>query len=163
VKKDEADTVEIEMILQMYQYSECGLDYIYLANGFDYVTSPAGKAIVIQDVDGLHEAIGRFLLRERATLGGAEIRFVRHELGLSQSSLACNLGVTEQTVRRWEQDRQSLPKTADAVLRLMYSEKFGGNEKVSNILKRMADLEDEIDRRVVLEESDDVWDVREAA
>lgn len=147
----------------LYHYTECGLDDVYLASGVDYVDTPAGQSVVIQDIDGLHDAIGRFLVQERKVLSGPEIRFLRHELLMSQGSLAKFLGVTEQTVRRWEQGRQEIPRAADAVLRSVYSEKAGGNEKISTILKRIADLEDELDRSIVLEECDNAWDIREAA
>jgi putative transcriptional regulator len=146
-----------------YQYKESGLDNVYLVNGFDYVETPNGRSVVIQDIDGLHKAIGHFLINERKVLAGEEIRFLRHELTLSQNMLADTLDVTEQTVRRWEQNKLPIPRSADAILRSLYAEQAGGNRKISHILKRIADIEDEIDRSLVLEESDDAWDIVEEA
>ncbi len=148
---------------KMYHYTESGIDNVYLVNGFDFIDTAAGRSVVIQDMDGLHEAIGRFLVRERKVLSGGEIRFLRHELGMSQNTLARILDVTEQTVRRWEQDKLSIPRAADAVLRSIYAEKIGGNDKLSEILQRMADIEDEIDRSMCLEESNDEWDIVDEA
>ena len=44
---------------EMYHYTESGLDNVYLVNGFEFIPSPSGKSVVIQDIDGLHNAIGR--------------------------------------------------------------------------------------------------------
>lgn len=148
---------------KMYHYTESGLDNVYLVNGFDIVPSPAGQSVVIQDVDGLHDAIGRFLIRERKVLSGKEIRFLRHELDMSQNTLARMLDVTEQTVRRWEQEKLSIPRAADALLRSLFAEKIGGDGKISAILARIADIEDEIDRSLRFEESGDEWDVVDEA
>src|SRR5437867_1968128 len=147
--------------MKTYHYTESGLDNIYLVNGFDFVEAPSGRGVVIQDIDGLHAAIGKFLLTERKTLSGQEIRFLRHELTMSQESFAHILDVTEQTVRRWEQNKQPIPRAADAALRSLYAEKFGGNGSMSGILKRIADIEDEIDRSVWFEEANDEWDIVE--
>ena len=140
-----------------YQYRESGLDNVYLVNGFDYVETAGGRNIIIQDIDGLHEAIGRFLINERKVLSGNEIRFLRHELDMSQDTLAGILDVTEQTVRRWEQNKLSIPRAADAILRSIYAEKIGGNKTISDILKRISDIEDEMDRALVFEEANDKW------
>ena len=147
-----------------YQYKESGLDNVYLMNGYEYAEGQGGsRAVIIHDIDGLHGAIGRYLIKERKTLSGDEIRFLRHELGMSQNVLSRLLDVTEQTVRRWEQDKLSIPRAADAILRSVYAEKIGGNEKVSEILQRISDIEDEIDRAMIMEELNDEWDIVEEA
>lgn len=155
----------MKMVKGTYHYKESGLDDVYLMNGFDYVEGQGGnRSVVIHDIDGLHEAIGRYLINERKVLKGAEIRFLRHELSMSQAALAALLDVTEQTVRRWEQDKLPIPRTADAALRSIYGETIGGDGKLSAILKRIADIEDEIDRReMVLEDKNHTWDIVEDA
>ena len=86
-----------------YQYAECGLDNVYLANGFEL----ADGRLRIHDIEGLHRAIGRWLVSTMRNLSGNEIRFLRHELEMSQATLDLLLGVTEQTVLRWERRRGS--------------------------------------------------------
>ena len=51
-----------------YHYTGCGLDNIYLANGFERKVTPYGEGVSIADADGLHEAIGRLPERQRLTL-----------------------------------------------------------------------------------------------
>jgi putative transcriptional regulator len=148
----------MKMVNGIYQYTESGLDNVFLASGYSFKgNSRQGRSVVIHDIDGLHEAIGRVLIEDRKILAGQEIRFLRHELGMSQSTLAQMLDVTEQTVRRWEQDKLPIPRTADATIRSIYAEHVGGNSKMSEILQRIADLEDDIDRKMMLEADDDEW------
>ncbi len=142
-----------------YHYTESGLDSVYLVNGYELVEGKNGASLIIQDIDGLHNAIGRLLVTEQKRLSGKDIRFLRTELLLSQAVLAQLLQVDEQTVARWEKGKTKIPGTADATLRLLYLEHIGGNEKISDLLRRIADIDDDMDRRLTLEESDTGWDI----
>lgn len=58
---------------------------------------------------------------------GADLRAIRHDLGLSQEALARELQVSSNTVARWEQGNRpiprSLPLTIDGLrLRLLARE-----------------------------------------
>ena len=61
---------------ETYHYTESGFDSIYLVN--DY-TLEDGR-LKILDIEGLHQAIGHWLVTSRKNLSGAEIRFLRHVL-----------------------------------------------------------------------------------
>ena len=105
-----------------YHYTECGLSNIHLLNGFKFIETPRGKSVSINDIDGLHKAIGLSLVTSKKDLSGEEIRFLRNELLMSQSSLARLLGVSEQAIRRWENGKADIPKPSESLLRLLYSE-----------------------------------------
>jgi putative transcriptional regulator len=125
----------------MYQYSESGLDNIFLENGYHYHPTPYGQGVSIQDTEGLHKAIGRWLISLRKRLNGAELRFLRLEMEATQRDLAEILGTKEQTLRLWEKNRtKSMPKTADRLLRALYSEYLGGNPSIKRMLKRLAEF-----------------------
>ena len=79
-----------------YRYHECGLSNIYLVNGFNVIETPLGKAVSVHNVDGLHRAIGMFLITNCRNLSGDEIRFLRNEMLMSQKILSALLGVSEQ-------------------------------------------------------------------
>lgn len=147
------------MTVRPYHYRESGLDSVYLMNGFVIRETKRGRTISITDIDGLHQAIGRTLLDERKRLSGKEFRFLRHELGMSQSVLGGLIGADEQTVARWEKGRTKAPKTAEATLRLLYEEMLNGNVSVSGTLRRIADLEASLDRRMEFCETAHGWDV----
>lgn len=108
-----------DVVTETYRYTECGLDNVLLANGHEL----KGGRLRIRDIEGLHRAIGRWLVSTRKRLTGSEIRFLRHELELSPVMLAILLGVNERTVVRWENDRDR-PSTgnpaAERILRLLY-------------------------------------------
>jgi putative transcriptional regulator len=128
-----------------YHYRECGLNNIYLANGFKIIKTDRGEAISIHDIDGLHCAIGMRLVSSKKDLSGDELRFLRHEMLMSQNTLASLLGVNEQAVRRWENGRTTIPKPSESLIRLLYGEKnLNQHGKISEALKKIANLEDQI-------------------
>lgn len=142
-----------------YHYLESGLDYVFLGNGFEVREDNEGTTVFIQNIEGLHKVIGHHLATDKKRLRGKEIRFLRTEMLMSQRVLASLLQVDEQTVARWEKGHIRMPASADATLRLLYLEHNGGNEKISKLLQTIADLEDEIDRRMTLEETEDGWNI----
>lgn len=143
-----------------YHYTESGLDYVYLVGGVDYHAGPRGKTISIRDLEGLHRAIGNYLVTEKSNLSGPELRFLRHEMLMSQSTLAHLLKVKEQTIHRWESGKtEQIPTSADVLIRLLYNESIGNDEhKIKETLKRIANIEDEMSRaKLTMIEKDGVW------
>jgi DNA-binding transcriptional regulator YiaG len=126
----------------VYRYTESGLPNVWLANGYAVHDTPYGRGVSIMDVEGLHRVIGQALLR-KPSLSGAEIRFLRKELGCSQKGLAEIIGTSEQTVSLWERDRGQIPPAADRVIRLFYTEHVDGNVQVRKLVERLAETERE--------------------
>lgn len=127
-----------------YQYTECGLSNIYLLDGFETVETPRGSGVKIQDIEGLHLAIGQMLVRETRDLGGKEFRYLRHELNLTQQNLAALLGVDVQAIARWEKDKniEGIYGPAQRLIRLLYEEQTKGNEGIIKPLQRLAELDE---------------------
>jgi len=146
-----------------HHYRECGLNHIYLLNGFAYRETRHGRAVSIQDVDGLHRAIGAHLAKEKRVLTGAELKFFRIELSLSQSMLGMLLGKSGQTVARWEKGQSRIDATADRVVRLLYTQQSGSNEDIRSALQELAALDDFVEEEVCFEETDEGWKLRVAA
>lgn len=142
-----------------YHYTECGLDNIYLVNGYKTIETVEGQAVSIHDVDGLHKAIGLNLVTAKKILSSKEIRFLRNELLMSQSTLGKLLGVSEQAVRRWETGKTTMPKPSEFLLRLIYVDCVKNrNSTVSNLLKEIADLEDRInDKQIFFVDTKQGW------
>ncbi len=131
---------------ERYHYLECGLDDVYLMNGYERIRSARGTSIAIRDVDRLHRAIGEHLCRHKKDLSGKEVRFLRRELLVSQATLAHLLGLSEQTVHRWEKEKSGMPKAAEALVRLLCMEQATQSaDSIRNRLRRIADLEGRID------------------
>ena len=94
----------------------------FCLNGFERNASPRGRTIAIKDIDALHRAIGEHVSRHRKALSGKELRFLRQEMLMSQATLAHLLDVSEQTVHRWEAEKTSCPRAAEALIRRLYLE-----------------------------------------
>lgn len=105
----------------MYQYSSCGLENVFLKNGYTIKETPYGPAVSIDDIEGLHRAIAHDILRQRTPLTGQQFRFLRKEQDLTQAEMAAILGVTEQTVAAWEkQKKEPVQVMTDISMRAYY-------------------------------------------
>ena len=140
--------------MEKYHYSESGLDYVWLVNGFERHDTPYGSGVSIHDVDGLHALIGMRIAEQSNTLSGAEVRFLRHELDLSQKALGSLLGVKDQTVARWEKEAVSIPGPAQRLLSALYREAITGDSNLSDGLKRLTELDVSIHAMINLARSD---------
>jgi putative transcriptional regulator len=126
-----------------YQYTESGLDYVYLENGFEETDTPYGRAIEIEDMEGLHLVVGKWLLRCAKPLTGAEFRFLRHELDLSQKQLARLMGEAEQNIGRWERARSKyVNPSADRIIRALYSESIGSRKTLRELIEALSEGDD---------------------
>jgi DNA-binding transcriptional regulator YiaG len=142
-----------------YHYTECGLENIYLSNGFKFTENPRGRAVSIHDIDGLHKVIGLYLVTSKKDLSKEEVRFLRNELLMSQNTLGRLLGVSEQAVRRWERGKTMIPKPSEFLLRLLYREQVDDEDgKIATLLKEIADLEDRMkDQRLLFVDTKKGW------
>lgn len=143
----------------MYHYTESGLQNIYLANGYKAKKTPHGKAVSISDLEGLHQAIGRHIAA-RGYMTGAEFRFLRKELDLSQTRFGALLDVSEESISLWER-RGRVPKMACRWMQALYLESVTGNVKVKDLIEKLADLDREQRERIVFEDTGAGW--KEAA
>lgn len=144
-----------------YHYTEGGLTNVWLANGYTIRKTKYGAGVSIRDVEGLHKALAR-ALSNKPRLTGAEVRFLRKEMGLSQRGLGELLGVTDQAVALWER-KGRLPKTADRLLRLIYIEHENGNTPIVSFIERLNDMDKNVQERIIAEEAKDGWKTRLAA
>ena len=143
----------------MYHYTESGLQNVWLKNGYVIHNTPYGKGVSIHDVAGLHKIMGRVIARQ-PKLTGAQLRFLRKEMGMSQSALAALIGTSEQNVSLWER-RGHIPKTGDRLIKALYVEHIGGNEKIRELIDRINALDITAKEKFEFEQSKERW--KEAA
>ena len=142
----------------MYHYTECGLRNVWLANGYRTIETEYGKATAIENMEELHKVIGKQLATSKPHLTGAEFRFLRKELGLSQARFGQPFDYDAQTVALWERNKSRLPKWADRMIRLLYLEKVAGNAKVNELLERLHDLDrQEHEEKHIFQETAKGW------
>ena len=124
-------------------YTGCGLDNIHLMNGWSVDET---DALHIEDIQGLHRAIGQSLVFLNRKLKGKEIRFVRHFLDLSQKSFGERLGVDYQSVLRWETGKGKITKPVDRFLKALLHEYLNENSRVVDVIDQISDTDN--DRKI---------------
>ena len=65
----------------------CGLDNVWLVNGFKVKATRHGNAVAVSDVDGLHHLIAQTLTDKPGRLTGKAFRFLRTLCVFKQQSL----------------------------------------------------------------------------
>lgn len=101
-------------------YRACGLDEIYLLNGYDLEDHDGEQHMSVIKLEELHQAIGRHLVTHRKGLTPKEIRFLRNTMGITQADLAARLGNNSQSVARWEKGECEVPGPSEKLLRLVF-------------------------------------------
>lgn len=141
-----------------YHYTDSGLDNVFLQNGYRIHQTPYGVGVSIEDVEGLHHAIGDWIVHAPKPLNGAEVRFLRLEMDLSQRRLADLIGSEEQNVRRWEKARsRQIPGTADRMIRALYVSYCDNDSTVRTLVEQLAELDEIEAGRLTFEDTDSGW------
>jgi len=140
----------------MYHFTDGGLRNVWLENGYAEQTTPYGDGISFHDLDGLVIAICRALCKKPGKLTGAEFRYIRNALLLSQKMLGQLVGYTEQAVAKWEKSGKA-PKAIDLTIRLLFNEKHGGNRSVTTLIKALNALDCVSYTKIIVKEERSKW------
>lgn len=127
-----------------YRYVECGLDNIYLRNGFKIHETPYGRGVSFENLRGLHKAIVRALFVKKGWLEPQEFRFLRNHLKLTQGEFADLIGTTRQNIGRWERgDTDDIPGPADRLARLCAVAEIRTKDELLTVLEKAREPEPE--------------------
>lgn len=77
------------------------------------------EGIVIPRIAQLHRVLAETFVTQRRMLAPVEVRFLRKHLGMSTSDFAKRIGVSRETVSRWETGAQGMGSVADRLVRLL--------------------------------------------
>jgi DNA-binding transcriptional regulator YiaG len=127
-----------ELLPEPYAYREIGLGNIVLLNGVTKEQTPYGSMTHIECIHGLHRAIGLAIAEKSEPMSGAEFRFLRKQLGLTQAELAARMHVTDQTIANYEKEKSSLGP-ADPFIRALYLVHILPNRTRVEVLKPMVE------------------------
>jgi putative transcriptional regulator len=141
----------------MYHYLVCGVDDVWLANGYRWHRTAYGPALGIHDILALQAAIARSIAERPVPLTAQSFRLLRHELDLSQQALADALGCEVQALARWEKGRSRIPAPAERLLRALYLEHAGVLPVLRDMLRRLADGRDARSKKLVFERARGAW------
>ncbi|MGI4818631.1 helix-turn-helix domain-containing protein [Brevundimonas sp.] len=127
------------MTRQDYRYDECGLDNVILV-GLSVCEDDQGEATyTIPNINRLHRSIMAAVAAKPTGLNGKELRFLRTELGLTQSEMAEIVSKDTQTIGRWERNEKPIDGAAETVIRLLATQHADGAEplpRVEDVAKR---------------------------
>ena len=139
------------------RYLACGLDNVFLTSGFERKERAGQWATSVEDADGLHRAIAKHLVLHRKQLLGKEVRFLRKHLELTQAELGEMLGLTDQSIARYEKEKVPFEGAADMLLRVLVAGHAVGALKPIEIVEKIRSSDDSIRPDLVLEHEDDHW------
>jgi len=122
-----------------YRYDASGLPYVTL-KGVEVRRCPkCGETeVAIPAIEGLHRAIAGALIRKRARLVAAEIKYLRKFLGWSGADFAEHVGTTPETVSRWEHGKMPMGSAAERLLRLMVATSAPVSNYTVDVLAELA-------------------------
>ncbi len=107
-----------------YHYTECGLNNVII-EGLNVFPDDEGDDVVeIPFINELHLAIASGIVMHDQGISGAELRFLRSEMGMTQAELAALVHKDKQTVGRWERAEWEIDSTSETIIRRFAIEKL---------------------------------------
>src|SRR6516162_999531 len=86
-----------------YHLKAVGLPNVYLLNGVSFEKDDEyGDVAHIENIKGLHVAIGLYIVEKPGLMTGKEFRFLRKQMGLTQEGLGQKLQLSAQTIANYE-------------------------------------------------------------
>ena len=121
-----------------------GVPHIEL-HGVEVTRCPACgvESVGIPRIAQLHTVIAHGFVTQPRMLAPTEIQFLRKHVGLSGADLAQRMGVSRETVSRWESGAQPMGPVADRLLRLLVvthapSESYAADDLLKSLSNQAA-------------------------
>ena len=138
-----------EKRVELYRYAESGLPNVYLADIRVIECRECGTLLpVMPSILKLHASIAEALAMKPSMLTGAEMRFLRKQLGLSAVQWASYMKMDKASVSRLENGHNPIGRQTDALIRLLYFRLLEEKENrhiSEHITELIADVEQDSD------------------
>ena len=122
-----------------YLYKESGLPNVTLmAIEVGRCSSCGEHEAVIPKIEQLHRVVATAIARKAPGLTPEEIRFLRKYLGWSGADFAAHMGISAETVSRWENGSATMGSAAERLLRLAVLTLDRASDYSLEMLKDMA-------------------------
>jgi len=108
-----------------YHYTESGLPNVYIAGLRPMTDDDGDEVITINFVNLLHREIARGIVSHEKGMSPDELRFLRTEMGITQSELAAMVHRDKQSIGRWERGECSIEGSAETVIRGIAIDRLG--------------------------------------
>lgn len=140
-----------------YHYLQCGLENVWLINGFEIVKTTYGESVRIDRADELDESIAAYLTEKPSPLSGQEFRFLRQQLDMSQKRIGELFGKEAQSVAKWEKSPE-INKDVDFLIRHIYRQtKMNKSQTYMEMVDRLNHLDREDLERLRFQETGEGW------
>lgn len=110
--------------MSKYHYIECGLSNVFISGIASTVDDAGDEVITIPQINVLHAEIARGIINSDGALTGAELRFLRTEMGFTQAELGKLLSVDGQTIGRYEREETPVHPNTETLLRRLAGERL---------------------------------------
>lgn len=107
-----------------YRYTACGLDNVILVGLDECVDDHGEHCVTIPKVNMLHKAIAMGILKRQGGMTGAELKFLRTMMGLTQAELGKIVNREALTIGRWERGQFENDPNAETIIRLVAAERL---------------------------------------
>lgn len=98
------------------------------------------ESVAIPRIGQLHRVLAEVFVKQPRMLAPVEIRFLRKHVGLSTSEFADMMGVSRETISRWENGASAMGATADRLLRvIVLTHEPTDNYAVDDLLRNLND------------------------
>jgi putative zinc finger/helix-turn-helix YgiT family protein len=159
MKKCQQCSGEMTLSREAYRYAESGLPCVILKD-VQIRRCPAcgAQEVPLPRVAELHRAIALALVHKPARLLGVEVRYLRKYMGWSGVDFASHMGVSPETVSRWENDKETISSTSDRLLRLIIVRSWPVEDYSVDDLVKIDDRRDPPPLHVELRVRDRRWE-----
>ena len=146
-----------------HHYTECGLDYVFLKNGFTLHETPYGKGVSFDNVPKMNEEIAKIIILNKPTLEGQDLKFLRLVTNLSQTMLGKMVGVERDAIAKAEsQYHKKLSRPMDKLVRIFALE-YIDDQKIRALIDKLGDLDDALDKHkmgmMCVEQGETGWEL----
>jgi DNA-binding transcriptional regulator YiaG len=107
-----------------HHYTECGLMNVYITGIGVVVDDDGDQVINIPAINELHRVIAHGIVNHEKGISGAELRFLRTEMGLTQAELSLLVHRDKQSIGRWEREEVEIDSSAETLIRRLAIEKL---------------------------------------
>ncbi len=103
--------------MNTYHYTESGLLNVYIDGLSPVIDDDGDEVITIPAINVLHKLIAQGIVLHKKGISPEELRFLRTEIGLTQTELAQLVHRDKQAVGRWERGGYPIDGAAETVIR----------------------------------------------
>lgn len=107
-----------------YRYTASGLDNVILVGLKECTDDHGEKCVTIPNINKLHDAIAMNVLKRHGGMTGAELKFLRTLMGMTQAELGKIVNREALTIGRWERGEFENDPNAEAIIRLVAAERL---------------------------------------